>query len=174
VFELIWATSIPGTMRKRSGMLVAPERAISSGVITKIAAATSDSFCYFFETEVTSMFIRFSILTCVRSLGEVCETAGGCGDWPLTIWQSSKRHTTPAGIHNALTNRFDRFPPIAHTLSSPRTIRTLCASLKSEVVHQLVCNQRFLIRKCRWNLQGWLINGRVYRSGTVPLPISYY
>ena len=53
-------------MRNRSGMFVAPERRISSWVMTKMAAAVFESFCSFFETEVTSTFIG---LRCSRSLG---------------------------------------------------------------------------------------------------------
>src|SRR5713226_9388945 len=46
--------------------------------MTKIEHAIRDNFCSFFEADVTSMFIRFSILTCVRSPceefpdGEIC------------------------------------------------------------------------------------------------------
>ena len=67
VLALICATSSPGTMRSKSGILVAPERRMSSWVITKIAAATCDNFCSFFETEVTSVFIRSSRLSLERS-----------------------------------------------------------------------------------------------------------
>ena len=38
VLVLIWATFKPGTMRKTSGILVAPDRRMSSCVITKTAA----------------------------------------------------------------------------------------------------------------------------------------
>jgi hypothetical protein len=48
-------------------MLVAPERRISSWLMTWIAAAARESFCSFFETEVTSMFISSSRLISVRS-----------------------------------------------------------------------------------------------------------
>src|SRR5580693_3156581 len=77
-------------------------------------------------------------------------------------------------IKNACNSRFHRFPPIAHTLSSPRTIRTPCASVGSAVVLHLVCNQRFLNRNCGDNLEGLPNEGRVYRSGTGWLPISCY
>lgn len=59
-------------MRNRSGMFVAPERRISSWVMTKMAAAVFESFCSFFETEVTSTFIRSSMLVVVRSFGGAC------------------------------------------------------------------------------------------------------
>src|ERR1039458_1274569 len=79
LLELIWATSTPGTMRNRSGMLFAPDRAMSSAVMTKTAEAVFDIFCSFLETEVTSMFIRSSRFKFVRS----------CGDaWPA---QTSQR-----------------------------------------------------------------------------------
>jgi hypothetical protein len=80
VFPLICATSSPGTMRRTSGMFVAPEVRISSRVMTKIADAIRDNFCSFFETEVTSMFIRFSMLTCVRS--RPCEVGSDCWACP--------------------------------------------------------------------------------------------
>src|SRR6266849_1817701 len=70
------STSIPGTNRKRAGIFVEPERRISSWEITKMAAAVWDSFCPFFETEVTSMFIRSSRLRSVRSAGFCCGQTG--------------------------------------------------------------------------------------------------
>src|SRR5438445_8723310 len=59
-------------------MFVAPERRMSSWVMTKMAAAVLESFCSFFETEVTSTFIKSSMLVLVRSFGCVC---GAC---PMT------------------------------------------------------------------------------------------
>src|ERR1700690_3891892 len=74
--QLLWSTRAtlnPGTMRRRSGILVAPERRMSSWVITKIAAPVFASFCSFFETEVTWTFITSSRLNCVKSrAGGVC------------------------------------------------------------------------------------------------------
>src|ERR1700722_9097942 len=61
------ATFTPGARRRRSGILVAPERRISSCVITKIAAPAFDSFCSFFETDVTGMVINSSRLSWDRS-----------------------------------------------------------------------------------------------------------
>jgi hypothetical protein len=75
VFALIWATSIPGTIRNRSGMFRAPDRRMSSDVMTKIAAGVRDSFSAFFETEVISMFIRSSILLLVMSSLFCCAAA---------------------------------------------------------------------------------------------------
>ena len=49
---------------------------MSCWVMTKIAAATCDNFCSFFETDVTSIFIRSSILCCVRSRGFCWGQAG--------------------------------------------------------------------------------------------------
>jgi hypothetical protein len=54
-------------MRNKSGIFVAPDLWMSSCVITNTAAAVRDNFCPFFDTEVTSMFIRSSRLTVVRS-----------------------------------------------------------------------------------------------------------
>ena len=53
VFESSRATSTPGTMRRRSGMFIMPERRMSSCVITKTAAPALERAWSFFETEVT-------------------------------------------------------------------------------------------------------------------------
>jgi hypothetical protein len=62
-------------------MLLAPDRCISSWVITKIAAAASERFCSFLDTEVTWMFIKSSSGICERSLcagdGDGVFDAGG-------------------------------------------------------------------------------------------------
>ena len=76
VLASICATSNPGTMRSRSGILVAPERAMSAAVITNIAEAVRDIFCSVLDTEVTLVFIRSSRLKLVRSGGVVCDQAG--------------------------------------------------------------------------------------------------
>src|ERR1700733_1327372 len=68
----ICATSIPDAKRRRYGMLVAPERRVSSGVITKMAAPVFDGFRSFLETEVAWMFIRSSRLASDRSGSLVC------------------------------------------------------------------------------------------------------
>ena len=47
---------------------------MSYWVMTKIAAATLDSFCSFLETEVTSMFIKSS-----RATSESCVEVFDCG-----------------------------------------------------------------------------------------------
>ena len=87
LLELIWATSTPGTMRSKSGTLFAPERTMSSLVMTKIAAAVLEIFCSFFETEVTSMFIRSSRFTLVKSC---------CDDvWPSIASQMKAKRITP-------------------------------------------------------------------------------
>src|SRR4051795_5647253 len=51
----IRATSTPGTSRRASGMLVAPDRAMSSFVTTKIAAGVFHTASGVFETEVISI-----------------------------------------------------------------------------------------------------------------------
>src|SRR5450631_628448 len=76
LLALICDTSSPGTIRNRSGIFLAPERWISSCVMTKIAAAACDNFCSFLETEVTSIFIRSSMLRSVRSAGFCWDQAG--------------------------------------------------------------------------------------------------
>lgn len=57
-------------------MLVAPERRMSSWVITKMAAAVRATLCSVFETETTLMFIRSSRLWFVRSTLACCAPAG--------------------------------------------------------------------------------------------------
>src|ERR1035441_1939804 len=56
-------------MRSRSGMLVAPERRMSSPLITKAAAAVRERLCSLFETDVTLTFIRSSMSSLLRSIG---------------------------------------------------------------------------------------------------------
>ena len=63
---------MPGTIRNASGILVAPERRMSSCVITNTAAAASASFWLRLDTEVTCMFIRSSMLIAVTSGISVC------------------------------------------------------------------------------------------------------
>src|ERR1700680_1189846 len=101
LLALICDTSKPGTMRSRTGTFVSPERRMSSCVITNIAAAACDIFCSFFETDVTSIFIRSSIDICDRSrCGVACgggcvasrgagcgKCCGGCGDCPDAAMQ---------------------------------------------------------------------------------------
>ncbi len=65
--ESIRATCRPGTMRRASGMLVAPERRMSSAVRAKMAADAFASFCGFFAAEVTSSCKISSILISVKS-----------------------------------------------------------------------------------------------------------
>ncbi len=84
LFSSMRATCKPGTIRNASGMLVAPERRMSSCVITKMAAAASASFWVLFETEVTCTFIKSSTLIAVTS-GRFCANALG-----------TKKSTSPA------------------------------------------------------------------------------
>jgi len=49
---------------------------MSSWVITKTAEAVSESFSAYFETEITSMFIKSSRLRSVRSAVLCCDHAG--------------------------------------------------------------------------------------------------
>jgi hypothetical protein len=56
-------------------MLVAPERRMSSRVMTKTAAAVCDNDSPWRETEVTSTFMRSPIFITARSFGSNCEWA---------------------------------------------------------------------------------------------------
>src|ERR1039457_6176278 len=66
----IRATCRPGTMRSTSGMLLTPERRMSSCVITYTAPAVWLSFCSLRPGELTSTFIRVSRLASARSPGD--------------------------------------------------------------------------------------------------------
>src|SRR2546422_11359535 len=68
--ESTWATSRFDTRRNASGRLVAPERRISSCVMTWMAEAVSDNFSGRFDTEVTSMSISSSTLNFFNALGD--------------------------------------------------------------------------------------------------------
>src|SRR3569833_43074 len=65
---LICATLTPGTTRRRSGILLVPERRISSSEITKIAAPVLETDSSLRETEVTRIFIRSSRLAPAKPL----------------------------------------------------------------------------------------------------------
>src|ERR1700685_3812651 len=77
-------------------MFVAPERAMSSAVITKIAEAVRESVCSLFETEVTSTFIRSSRLFVVRSVEFCCGHAGIARNAKI----NRHRSTRPAKRHS--------------------------------------------------------------------------
>jgi hypothetical protein len=61
-------------MRSRPEMFVALDCAMSSCVIPNTAEAVRGSFCSFFDTDITSIFIRFSILTSVKSISSLEST----------------------------------------------------------------------------------------------------
>jgi hypothetical protein len=84
----IWTTLTPGTMRSRSGMLVAPDRRISSRFRTKTAAAARDSLCSFFETEVTCTF---------RSCSRLASPSLFCPDETATV---TTRMPSPRQVRN--------------------------------------------------------------------------
>ena len=65
------ATSMPGTMRNSSGKVVAPERRMSSGVMTNTAAGDSPTVLSRLETVVTSTLMSSSTLSFFRSLEDV-------------------------------------------------------------------------------------------------------
>src|ERR1017187_987236 len=66
VLALICATLTPGAMRSTSGSVDAPERRISSWLMTKTAAAVRARFCSFLETEVTCTWRSCSRLASER------------------------------------------------------------------------------------------------------------
>ncbi len=84
-------------MRRASGRLVAPDRRMSSWVMTKMAAAASATFCVLFETDVTCTFIRSSRLMLVTS-GTFCGFAGPSAH-TLATWHTVRtpsKATRPA------------------------------------------------------------------------------
>ena len=66
--EFCSPTWMPGTRRRASGMVVAPERRIVSRVITETAAAASRSASSVRDTEVISTFMSSSKLMRFNSL----------------------------------------------------------------------------------------------------------
>src|SRR5260370_28964516 len=81
----------------------------------KIADAIRDNFCSFFETEVTSMFIRFSILTSVRSPGEDCRAGSDRELCPHAASHPSRRSKTVAPVTQAHSHLFYCFLRMANT-----------------------------------------------------------
>ncbi len=65
--EVFCATCRLSARRSASGMLVAPDRRISSCVMTWIAEAVPSSFWACRATEVTSTFMRSSTFSCFKS-----------------------------------------------------------------------------------------------------------
>src|SRR5258708_21718781 len=112
----------------------------------KIADAIRDNFCSFFETEVASMFIRFSILTCVRSPGEDC--GAGCDRelCPHAASHPSRRSKTVAPVIRTRSHLFDCLLRMANTPPlPPGAIRTQLASVMDVLVRHLFCNQYFRV-----------------------------
>src|SRR5687768_13173073 len=70
VWESTLATCKLEARRSASGMLVAPERRMSSCVIIWMADAASESFSDLLETDVTSMSKSSSMLSFFRTLGD--------------------------------------------------------------------------------------------------------
>ncbi len=75
LLESIRPTSMPGANRSASGMLVAPERLISSSLMTNTAAAESCKGCTFFATEVIFTASSSSRFRSVRSVS-ACRLSG--------------------------------------------------------------------------------------------------
>ena len=87
-------------MRSRSGIFSAPERRISSAEMTKTAAAVSEVFCAFFETEVTSMFIRSTRLICRISAAQLVLDSARAAP-PIKPADSSAGHPEERSIEDA-------------------------------------------------------------------------
>src|SRR6267143_5184071 len=86
LFALICDTVKPGTVSSSSGMFVAPDRRMSSCVMTKVAAAAWDILCSVFETDVTWMFVKSSMFIAARS--------GFCANFCCGFfWAPTSRHT---------------------------------------------------------------------------------
>src|ERR1017187_1683432 len=130
-------------MRSRSGMLVALECRMSSWVMKKIAAAVRDNLCSFLATEVTSMFIRSSRFTLVRS---------GCVACPGAAWDARNRK-----------NRTD--PRIACLPKTRRTAPSLLISLSCRS-NTTFFPSRALSARSRWKYSGQHIGRSQGRRGT--------
>src|SRR6266571_957464 len=122
VLALIWATSTPGTIRSRSGRFVAPERPISSWVMTNIAVATCDIFCSFFETEVTSMFIRSSMFIAARSAVWATRAWGCCA--PTTPHTAQNINKPPMSAIDLFICEREVLHPSRFGLRSHQPMRT--------------------------------------------------
>src|SRR3954469_7297354 len=66
---------MPGASRNASGMLVTPERRISSPVMTKMAAGASAILSSCLETELTRILLRSSRLICASSSTELVDAS---------------------------------------------------------------------------------------------------
>ena len=93
VLPLDWATCMQAVIRRASGRLVAPERRMSSPVITVIAAAASETGSLRRETEVTSISINSSMLRLLSS-----DDWAACSSWtalPRNGGQQQEDHQGP-------------------------------------------------------------------------------
>src|SRR5581483_9380375 len=89
----VWfATKIPGTKRSASGMVVAPERRISSSLTIATAAAAPRRFSRDLDTEVTSTSISCSMLRCFSAAGV---PATSCA----IAWLTPAQHASPTMAH---------------------------------------------------------------------------
>src|SRR5712692_10519295 len=92
--ELIRATSRFEARRKASGRLEAPERRMSSPVMTWIADAVSDNFSGRLETEVTSTSMSCSRLNFFSAVGDDSASGVWATPWPA---QTSRPSAAKAG-----------------------------------------------------------------------------
>src|ERR1035438_1829619 len=139
-------------MRSRSGMLVALECRMSFWVMTKIASAVRDNLCSFLATEVTSMFIRSSRFTFVRS---------GCVACPCAAWDARNRK-----------KRTD--PRIAYLPKTRRTAPSLLISLSCRSNTTTLSPSIALSARSRWKYsRQQLDQGAKGGSGGGPEPADY-
>src|SRR6185436_7908542 len=96
--EPIAATCIPGTSRKASAIVVAPERRRSSLLKTKMAAGASVSLSDLLETEVTLRLTRSSRARSAKELVEL-EPASAA---PPALATSSINPANAAFLQNCL------------------------------------------------------------------------
>src|SRR2546422_4948629 len=85
--ESTCATSRFEAKRNASGSLVAPERRMSSWVITWVAEDACDSFSGRLETDVTSRFISCSSVSLLSAPGDAA--VSGC--WARPRWGEARR-----------------------------------------------------------------------------------
>src|SRR3569832_461311 len=136
LFESMRPTSTPGTSRSRAGILVAPDRRISSCVSTWTAAGLLKRRSGFFDTVVTSTSSNCSRLSSVRSRRYSAAS---------TMWQWSRAHHSNAMAHAcpAPTMGFAHLRGLRSTAwqTPPLTMRIFTIETKRV---QRSCRRRFV------------------------------
>jgi hypothetical protein len=118
----ICATWRPGTMRRASGIEVAPERRMSSPVRTVTAAGASATLCARFETEVTSTSRRSSMLIAPRSVTASLVAAAAAGGS-----RSSAAHHAGQRPRRRAERGVTGLPPIVPSIAVIETVGPLVA-----------------------------------------------